>query len=228
MTQNVERELKLVPSSAAFLDQLARVDRLGPLSVSGRRHELQTNSFFDTGSHALQTARVGFRRRVVDGQRLATWSIKTDGELLRGVATRSEIELQLDPDTPPATALGALRETARSRGAATLAETVAEALEAGDLPLGAPFLETQTERTILDLESAERGWSVELALDRVQLVGHRYAELEIEAELKRGDEDALEAAREAISSLGEVRESHGSKLSRAMAHLSDCECDSSA
>jgi inorganic triphosphatase YgiF len=95
------------------------------------------------------------------------------------------------------------------------------------MPLARPFLETQTDRTILDLVSSERGWSVELALDRVQLVGHRYSELEIEAELKRGDEAALEAAREAITALGQVTESHGSKLSRAMAHLAACHSDTS-
>ena len=36
---------------------------------------------------------------------------------------------------------------------------------------------------------------VEMALDRVRLIGHTYSELEIEVELKRGDEAALDAAR---------------------------------
>jgi inorganic triphosphatase YgiF len=85
-------------------------------------------------------------------------------------------------------------------------------------------LETQTERTILDLEDAEHGWAAEMALDRVQLLGHRYQETEIEVELRRGDEAALEAARQAIEALGEVHESHGSKLSRALAHARACAC----
>jgi inorganic triphosphatase YgiF len=85
-------------------------------------------------------------------------------------------------------------------------------------------LETHTERRILDLEAADRGWAAELALDRVRLVGHGYAEVEVEVELKRGSEEALDAARVAISAMGEVAESSGSKLSRALAHVRDCHC----
>jgi inorganic triphosphatase YgiF len=67
---------------------------------------------------------------------------------------------------------------------------------------------------------------VELALDRMRVAHHDYAEVEIEAELKRGDATALDTVRQAIESLGEVRESDGSKLSRAMAHVADCRCGS--
>jgi inorganic triphosphatase YgiF len=139
------------------------------------------------------------------------------------VATRSEIEVQLDPDLAPALALGTLRQAARQRGAAALADEVEDAL-VGGLPLAAPFAEMRTDRTILDLESREDGWSVELALDRVRLVDHDYAEVEIEAELKRGDEAALDSVRSAIEAVGRVGESNGSKLSRAMAHLQVCDC----
>jgi hypothetical protein len=144
--------------------------------------------------------------------------------VLRGVTTRSEIELQLDPDMAPMLALGTLRQVAQQRGAPALAEEIGDALSGGGPPLANPFLELQTDRTILDLESKAHGWSVELALDRVQLRGHDYAEVEIEAELKRGDEQALESVRQAIEALGPVRESDGSKLSRAMAHLQACQC----
>ena len=222
--QGIERELKLVPADARLLDRLAAVERLGELEAVGRHRELQRNSFFDTASRALSSARVGFRRRTVDGRRLATWSLKSDAKLVGGVATRSEIELQLDPSMPPALSIGALREAARSRGAAALAEHVADALASGGLPLARPFLEMETDRVVVDLEAPERGWSVELALDRVRLVGHAYDEVEIEAELKRGDEAALQSAREAIAALGDVRPSEGSKLSRAMAHLAACDC----
>jgi inorganic triphosphatase YgiF len=215
----IERELKLVPDSEALLDALARVERLGPFTVCGRRHELQHNSFFDSPAHGLEQARVGFRRRSVAGRAMATWSIKGDARHLAGVATRSEIELQLDTDTPPALALGALRDAARSRGAGSLAEAVDDVL-----PLAHPFLETETDRRIVDLEEPTLGWQVELALDRMRVIGHAYAEVEIEAELKRGDEAALVAAREAIEALGPVRESEGSKLSRAASHLNHCDC----
>jgi triphosphatase len=192
--------------------------------AAGRRRELQRNSFFDTASRALSRARAGFRRRRVEGRRLAAWTLKSDAGLVGGVATRSEIELQLDPDTPPALAIGALQDAARSRGAAALAEAVGDALASGGLPLARSFVDMETQRVIVDLRAPEHDWSVELALDRVRLVGHAYYELEIEAELKRGDEATLEAARDAIASLGDVRPSEGSKLSRAVAHLATCHC----
>jgi inorganic triphosphatase YgiF len=224
VSDDVERELKLVPHDPALLDRLAARTELGELVVVGQRHELQRNSFFDTASRTLGSARVGFRRRIVDGQSLATWSLKSSAAVFRGIATRREIEVHLDPDVAPVLALGTLRQAARQRGAAALAEEIGDALIGGDLPLATPFLEMQTDRTILDLESPTHGWMVELALDRVRLLGHEYAEIEIEAELKRGDEAALESVRHAVEALGPVRESNGSKLGRAMAHLAACHC----
>ena len=219
MNDNIERELKLVPVEPGLLDRLANVERLGPFEVRARRHELQRNSFFDTPSRTLGAARVGFRRRSVADQRLAVWTLKADGQLVRGMATRSEIELQLEPDLAPALAIGALIDAARSRGAGALAETVQDALSAGGPLLATPFVETETDRTILDLVEPRQGWAVELALDHMRLIGHDYADLEIEAELKRGDTQALESVRQAIEELGAVRESVGSKLSRALAQL---------
>ena len=101
---------------------------------------------------------------------------------------------------------------------------MSDALRSDGLPLARPYVETKTDRRILDLEAPARGWKVELALDRMRLLGHDYADVEIEAELKRGDLDALEAARQAIASLGDVRPSGASKLSRALAHLASCNC----
>jgi triphosphatase len=220
----VERELKLVPTDASTLDRLAAVERLGPFEVRGRRHELQRNSFFDNASRALGHAHVGFRRRTVQGQPLATWTVKGDADLVGGVVTRSEVELQLDPDTAPALALGALRDAARSRGANVLAEDIADAVASGGLPLARPFVETETDRRILDLASAAQGASVELALDRMRLLGHDYADIEVEAELKRGEPAVLDQIRDALAALGPVEPSEGSKLSRAMAHLEACQC----
>lgn len=224
---NQERELKLTPDDAALLDRLALADKVGELSATGHHRELQRNSFFDTSDRALTRARMGFRRRMIDGQKLATWSLKADGTQSAGVATRTEIELQLDPDMAPALALSALGQAARQRGATVVAEQLADALANGGLPLAAPFLETETERSVVDLESVQRGWAIELALDRVRMLGHDYQELEVEAELKSGDEAAFESVRSAIEQLGHVRESEGSKLSRAIAHLANCSCRSS-
>jgi inorganic triphosphatase YgiF len=224
MMDTIERELKLMPASEALLDHLAVIDRLGPFVVRGRRHERQHNAFFDSAAGGLRQVQVGFRRRAIDGQQLATWTIKGDKQHVGGIASRAEIELQLDPQLAPGLALGALRDAARTRGAVALAEEVDDALAIGGLPLPRPFLETVTDRGIVDLEAPAEGWQIELALDRVELVGHDYNELEIEAELKRGDEAALEAAHTAIAAQGEVTESKGSKLSRAAAHLEDCDC----
>jgi inorganic triphosphatase YgiF len=222
VSDDVERELKLVPDDPELLDRLAAETQFGEFEVAGRRHEVQRNSFFDSASQSLSAKRVGFRRRTIEGQRMAIWSLKSDAKVLRGVTTRSELELQLDADMAPMLALNTLRQVASQRGAAALAEQLGDALASGGPPLARPFLELETDRTILDLES--RGNKVELALDRVRLLGHKYEEVEIEAELKRGDEAALDSVRSAIEAVGRVRESNGSKLSRAMAHLQVCDC----
>jgi inorganic triphosphatase YgiF len=226
MSDNEERELKLMPEDPGLLDRLADVPRLADFEVAGRRRERQRNSFYDTPSRALGRAHVGFRRRVVEGEHLARWSLKGDSDLTaqRGVSTRSEIEVQLDAHTAPLLALSTLLQVARERGAAALAEQVADALSSGERPLAQPYLETDTDRRIVDLSAAAHSWEVELALDHVRLVGHRYEEDEIEAELKRGDAEALDVVRSAIELLGPVRESEGSKLSRALAHLEQCTC----
>jgi inorganic triphosphatase YgiF len=220
-----ERELKLTPESSSTLDDLWSLNALGPFAVVGRSTELQRNSFFDTRDRALRDTRIGFRRRVVEGQSLATWTLKAEGELVKGVATRPEIELQLGADMPPALALDALRQAAAQRGAAVLAEQVGDAVSSGSLPLATPVVETETERRILELRADDHGWQAELALDSVRLIGHPdFAEIEIEVELKRGNEAALEAARSAIEAIASVRESVGSKLSRALDHVEVCGC----
>jgi inorganic triphosphatase YgiF len=219
----VERELKLVPVDEALLDALEHVERLGPFRARGHRREVQHNRFFDSPSYGLAAAYVGFRSRDVAGQPLATWTIKGEAQRLAGVASRTEIELQLPAKTFPDVALDRLCASARARGASALADAVQGAVASGP-PEASPFLETETDRRIVDLEEPSHGWQVELALDRVRLVGHTYREVEIEAELKDGDEAALTAARAAIEALGPVRESEGSKLSRAAAHVASCDC----
>jgi hypothetical protein len=145
---DIERELKLTPADPALLEDVARLERFGEFVVTGRRRELQHNSFFDTRSAALKAARVGFRRRTIDGQRLARWTLKAPGDraTVRGVATRTELELHLDPDMPPALALAALRSAARQRDAVVLAEALDDALVANGLPLAQPFLESWSPR----------------------------------------------------------------------------------
>jgi inorganic triphosphatase YgiF len=223
MDTTVERELKLVPDDAALMVDLEHVDRLGPFKARGHRREVQHNSFFDSRAGGLAEAHVGFRSRSVDGEPLATWTIKGESQHMAGVASRTEIELQLPAETPPAVALDKLRQSARERGAESLAAIVDGALASGP-PQPRPFLETETDRRIVDLDEPGKGWQVEMALDHVHLLEHDYEEIEIEAELKQGDEAALTAVRAAIEARGAVRESVGSKLSRAAAHLDNCHC----
>jgi inorganic triphosphatase YgiF len=218
-----ERELKLRPRAAALLDTLESATALGPFAVVGRDHERQSNYFFDTPGRTLRAARVAFRRRDVAGRALAAWTIKGPGALAAGISSRPEIEVLLAPGTPPALALGVLREAARQRGAPLLAEAVAEALAGSPPPLARPLLRFDTDRRLLHLEDQAHGWRVELALDRLALPGHpHFADLEIEAELKRGDEAALRAVEDAVRAHGEVTHSTGTKLQRVADHLAAC------
>jgi inorganic triphosphatase YgiF len=218
----VERELKLRPAEPELLDQLWSLRQLGPFEVVGRRQEQQRNSFFDSRTRALGSARLALRRRSIAGQGMATWTLKSDGQMLRGIATRPEIELQLRDDTPPMIALGALTQAARQHGAAPLAEEVGDAMRGSTPPLAQPLLELVTQRRILDVCDS-RGSELELALDNVRLTGHpSHVEHEIEVELRRGDQAVLEVARGAIAELGQVEDGQGSKLSRALDHLRGC------
>jgi inorganic triphosphatase YgiF len=198
--------------------KLAELDHLGPFEISGQRLERQRNAYFDTRAQSFGRARLAMRRRVIDGELLATWSLKAEGELFRGIATRPEIEVRLDQDMAPALVIGTLQQAARLRGAVALAEQVGDALAEGGLPLARPFIDLHAERLVRLLRSGE--WECELALDTVHLPAQPdYVEWEIEVELKRGDEAALEAARAAIEALGAVSESHGTKLSRALDYV---------
>jgi inorganic triphosphatase YgiF len=218
----VERELKLRPAEPGLLDELWEMGQVGPFQVVRRRQEQQRNSFFDSRTRALGSARLALRRRSVDGEAMTTWTLKSEGKMLRGIATRPEIELQLREDTPPMIALGALTQAARQRGAAPLAEEVADAMRASPPPLAEPFLELVTQRRILDLRDAH-GAELELALDNVHLTGHpSHVEHEIEVELRGGAESALDGARAAIAKVGQVEDGQGSKLSRALEHVRAC------
>jgi inorganic triphosphatase YgiF len=218
-----ERELKLVPADAALLEALWQRTTLGPFTLSNKRTEHQRNSFFDSRDRGLSQARLGFRRRTIDGQPMATWTLKAEGDVFRGISTRPEIELRLGADMPPALALGALRQAAQHRGAGALAEQLADALAVGGLPLVTPVLESETVRFLADLVASDDDWRAELALDNVRLLHHaRHTEVEIEVELDRGPDDALDAARAAIEAVGSVRESQGTKLSRALEHVAGC------
>jgi inorganic triphosphatase YgiF len=216
MMDVMERELKLRPANDGVLDRLEQTDQLGPLRVSRRWRESQRNAYFDTPDGALARAHVSLRRREIEGQKQAIWTTKGPSSTAAGVTSRPEIEVSLDPDMPVLQAIGLLGQVARERGAPLIADALRDAPQ---LPRE-PKLELVTDRRLADLELPGRDGHAELALDRVGLVGHPdYCDREIEVELKKGEESMLSTAREAIESLGEVSESDGSKLSRALGYL---------
>jgi inorganic triphosphatase YgiF len=215
---NIERELKLIPTDPALLDQLLKLDHLGSFTVKPRAHQWQTNTFFDTAGRALDAARIGFRRRTVRDRPSATWCVKLEGSTADGVMSRPEIEVTLDADTAPLLAMSVLRQAAAERGAPLIAEQLSDALANRAPVLAKPHLEFETERDVLDLTDADRGWQTELALDRMRFLPCGHQDFEIEVELRKGDESALEAAREAITALGEVTPATVSKLGRALGH----------
>lgn len=213
-----ERELKLRVDDPEVLDRLAGVNTLGPFRVVDRGDERQRSAYFDTPEGALRRARLALRRRTIVGQALAVYTVKGAGTTLRGVAIRPEVEVWLDPDTPPMVALSLLRQAARERGSAALAEALADALVGASPPLATPLVELVAHRRLLHLEDRERGWRVELALDSVHKLGDpTYHDLEVEAELQDGNDDALEAIREALGAYGLRQFSEGNKLTRALA-----------
>ncbi len=216
MMDLMERELKLRPANDELLDRLEQTDQLGPLRVSRRWRESQRNAYFDTSEGALARAHVSLRRRRVQGHKQAIWTTKGPSTASAGVTSRPEIEVTLDPETPVAQAIGLLARAARERGAPLIADALRDA---PPLPTE-PRLELTTDRRLAELRPAEHDAWAELALDRVTLVGHPdYCDREIEVELKRGEESLLSTARTAIEAVGEVSESDGSKLSRALAYL---------
>jgi inorganic triphosphatase YgiF len=215
MMEVMERELKLRPANDELLDRLEQTDQLGPLRVSRRWRESQRNAYFDTPDGALARSHVSLRRRAVQGQKQAIWTSKGPSTASAGITSRPEIEVTLDPDTPVGQAIGLLARAARERGA----PLIADALRDAPAVPPEPKLELVTDRRLADLELSGGG-RAELALDRVALVGHPdYCDREIEVELKRGEESLLSTARTAIEAIGDVSESDGSKLSRALAYL---------
>lgn len=218
MPDMVELEMKLVPADPALLDRLAARDQIGSFAVVDRRREEQRNAFFDTPDGALGAARLAFRRRDVDDEDQATWTLKGPGSIEDGLSRRPEVEALLPSATPPALALGRVLDLARTRGALELARLADRALCDANPLRSSPFLEFATDRTVLILADAARGWTLELALDRMRMP--RWPEvldLEIEVELKQGAEVALEELRAAIEALGTVRPARQTKLARARA-----------
>ncbi|MFI5199970.1 MAG: CYTH domain-containing protein [Candidatus Limnocylindrales bacterium] len=199
----VEVELKYQVADLAIGERLLAAERLGGFVPDGEiRVAEQEDTYFDTADGLLEAQRIGVRLRTEDGS--TTLNVKSPGSVDGSVRRREELEGPADAGIAPASWPAS---AARDR----LIELV------GDRPL----LETVTIRQFRrkrDFSTAEA--SVELSLDegRVLVDGHtidRFTELE--AELRRGREEALGPllglldGRPGLSPTGE------SKLVRALA-----------
>ena len=217
MNDDEERELKLVPERPALLDRLAAVDaagrfrgqpaaraaaqqllRLGVAARSRRRSRLPA-------AHGRGPAAGQRGRSRPTASRCAAWP------------RRAEIELQLDADTPPALALGALREAARKRGARRAGRGGGDALAAGGPPLAKPFLETETDRRIVDLAkrssaAGRSSWRSTACSSSATPTRRSRSKPSSSAATKQ----RWTRSRRRSRALGEVRESDGTKLSRAL------------
>jgi len=121
VSDDVERELKLVPDDPGLLDRLAAQNQFGELLVAGRRTRCSATA------SSIPRARTGHE---ASGLSPPHGRGPADGHLVAEVGRqsparrdhRSEIEVQLDADMAPMLALSTLRQVASQRGAAALAE----------------------------------------------------------------------------------------------------------
>jgi len=114
VSDDVERELKLVPDDPGLLDRLAAQNNSANCSwrEGGTRCSATASSIprARTG-HEASGLSPPHGRGPADGH----WSLKSDAKSSRGVTTRSEIEVQLDADMAPMLALSTLRQVASQR-----------------------------------------------------------------------------------------------------------------
>jgi inorganic triphosphatase YgiF len=167
--------------------------------------EQQFNTYFDTADRRVRASRSGLRVRTIGARRIAT--LKSEGSVAAGRATRGEWEEEIGADDDPATwPAGELRQRA-------LAIT-------GGAPL-APLLTIRTTRH--NIAALRDGASVaEISLDRglIEAGGRTQPLRELEVELKDGGTVAdLDAICEALLTRFALEPESRSKLARGLALL---------
>lgn len=197
----IETELKIALDAAAEA-RLAKHPALAELRQTPRRSQTLVSTYYDTDGHALAAAGIALRLRK-QGRRWVQ-TIKLGGETAGpGLFARREIErpapggrLALEGPDPVYAAV------AKVTGGAELA----------------PVFETRVRRRIERL-SAPGGGTVELALDRGEIVAGsaRAAILEAELELVEGEVGALYALARRLFAQGPIRFETGSKSARGYA-----------
>jgi len=203
--QGVEVELKYRVRDAEAAVRLGALRTLGGLRVAGRPRQVQVEDrYLDTADGAL--SRAGYAVRLRRGPRMTILSVKSSNEAASALHRREELEgpadLSLDPHAWPSSPARAL---------------VLE--HAGDSPL----IEVVTIRQLRRARAfASDGLEVELSIDDVEVVaGGRMIDrfLELEVELKAGEESGLAALAAILEADAALEPVTTSKLERALAAL---------
>jgi inorganic triphosphatase YgiF len=194
--QGIEVELKYRVRDQDAAARLGALRTLGSLRVAGRPRQVQIEDrYLDTADGAL--ARAGYAARLRRGPRMTILSVKASSEAASALHRREELEgpadLSLDPHAWPSSAARSL---------------VLE--HAGD----APLLETTTVRQLRHART--------FAGDALEVVaGGRMIDrfLELEVELKSGDERGLAGIAAVLGADDALEPVTTSKLERALAAL---------
>ena len=203
--QGIEVELKYRVRDQEAAARLGALRTLGSLRVAGRPRQVQIEDrYLDTADGAL--TRAGYAARLRRGPRMTILSVKASSEAASALHRREELEgpadLSLDPHAWPSSAARSL---------------VLE--HAGD----APLLETITIRQLRHARTfAGDALEVELSVDDVEVVaGGRMIDrfLELEVELKSGDERGLVGIASVLGADDALEPVTTSKLERALAAL---------
>jgi CHAD domain-containing protein/adenylate cyclase class IV len=203
--QGIEVELKYRVRDAEAAARFGALRTLGGLRVAGRPRQVQVEDrYLDTADGAL--ARAGYAVRLRRGPRMTILSVKASNEAASALHRREELEgpadLSLDPHAWPSSAARSL---------------VLE--HAGDSPL----IEIVTIRQLRRARVfASDGLEVELSVDDVEVVaGGRMIDrfLELEVELKAGDEAGLADLAVILGADAALEPITTSKLERALAAL---------
>jgi CHAD domain-containing protein len=185
--------------------RLGALRTLGGLRVASRPRQVQVEDrYLDTADGAL--SRAGYAVRLRRGPRMTILSVKSSNEAASALHRREELEgpadLSLDPHAWPSSPARAL---------------VLE--HAGDSPL----IEVVTIRQLRRARAfASDGLEVELSVDDVEVVaGGRMIDrfLELEVELKAGEESGLAALAAILEADAALEPVTTSKLERALAAL---------
>ena len=204
-TRPVEVELKYRVGELAAAEQLLTAERVGPFVVSGgpaRSTQLE-DRYVDTADGALGRAGFAVRLRQTGGETVVSVKSLTRTNGPGGAVRREELE-------GPADRVAAALDWPASDARALVLE------HAGD----APLVELVTIRQLRRKRELRSGRSrVELSLDEVDVVSRgrivdRFVELE--AELTKGDEDALEALAAALDGEPALQRALTSKLEAAL------------